>query len=305
MGHPLRASIQIEAEIPKDPWSLSGDATQLLQVLLNLCLNARDAMPQGGILTLAGENVYFDKAFAGMHPEAKVGPYLLFAVEDSGCGIPPSISDKTFDLFFTTKERGRGTGLGLSTVHGIVKRHGGFVEVSSEVEKGTTFRVYLPTSPSAEVQKAEEAPAFLPSGKGKLILVVEDEASIREITQATLEAHGYQVMTARDGAEAVSLYAQHPGKIQAVITDMAMPVMDCPATIRALQRIQPAVKVIVVSGMAWGKPLAKAISDVMKAFLQKPFTADKLPGNVAEVLWEPEEQKADRSRQSPAPCFVS
>ena len=305
MGHPLRASIQIEAEIPKDLWSLSGDATQLLQVLLNLCLNARDAMPQGGILTLAGENIYFDKAFAGMHPEAKVGPYLLFAVEDSGCGISPSISDKTFDLFFTTKERGRGTGLGLSTVHGIVKRHGGFAEVSSEVEKGTTFRVYLPTSPSAEVQKAEEAPAFLPSGKGELILVVEDEASIREITQDTLEAHGYQVMTARDGAEAVSLYAQHPGKIQAVITDMAMPVMDGPATIRALQRIQPAVKVIAVSGMAWDKPLAEAISDAMKAFLQKPFTAGKLPGNVAEVLWEPEEQKADRSRQSPAPCFVS
>jgi CheY-like chemotaxis protein len=198
-------------------------------------------------------------------------------------GISPSISDKTFDLFFTTKERGRGTGLGLSTVHGIVKRHGGFVEVSSEVEKGTTFRVYLPSSPSAEVQKAEEAPAFLPSGEGELILVVEDEASVREVIQATLEAHGYRVMTASDGSEAVALYAQHQEEIQAVITDMAMPFMDGPSTIRVLQRINPQVKIIAISGMDYDRLLTDA-SENVKAFLPKPFTTKRLLRTLREVL---------------------
>ena len=235
-------SITIATEIGKDLWSLQGDPAQLHQVLLNLCLNAKDAMEKGGKLTLSAENISLDEAYAGMHPSAQAGPYLLFTVADTGKGIPPEHLDRIFDPFFTTKERGQGTGLGLSTVHGIVKGH------------------------------------------GELILVVEDEASIREIIQVALEAYGYQVMTACDGTEAVSLYAQHPGEIKVVITDMAMPIMDGAATIRALAKINPSVKVIATSGMDEERMLAEASRAAAKAFLQKPFTADRLLRTVAEVL---------------------
>jgi PAS domain S-box-containing protein len=277
-------SITIETEIGKDLWSLQGDPTQLHQVLLNLCLNAKDAMEKGGKLTLSAENLSLDEAYAGMHPSAQVGPYLLFTVADTGKGIPPEHLDRIFDPFFTTKERGQGTGLGLSTVHGIVKGHGGFLNVYSELGRGTKFRVYLPASPSAEMAKAKKERAPLPSGKGELILVVEDEASIREITQAALEACGYQVMAACDGSEAVALYAQHGKEIQAVITDMAMPIMDGAATIRALQKMNPEIKVIATTGMDADKVVSEMNREVVKAFLQKPFTAERLLRTLAEVL---------------------
>jgi len=277
-------SITIATEIRKDLWSLQGDPTQLHQVLLNLCLNAKDAMEKGGKLTLSAENLALDEAYAGMHPSAQAGPYLLFTVADTGKGIPPEHLDRIFDPFFTTKERGQGTGLGLSTVHGIVKGHGGFLNVYSELGRGTQFHVYLPASPTAEMAKAEKERDPLPWGQGELILVVEDEASIREITQAALEACGYQVMTAADGSEAVALYAQHGKEIRTVITDMAMPIMDGPATIRALQKMNPKIKVIATTGMDADKVVSEMNREVVKAFLQKPFTAERLLRTVAEVL---------------------
>ncbi len=277
-------TIVIETEIPPDLWPLSGDAAQLQQVLMNLCINAKDAMSQGGTLTLSTRNFSADEAYARMHPEAKVGPYVVFSVEDTGSGIPPSRLEKIFDPFFTTKERGQGTGLGLSIVHAIVKSHGGFVRVHSEEGKGTKFLVMLPASPSAEMAEAEKEKPPLPAGNGELILVVEDEASIREITQATLETYGYRVIPAEDGSEAVALYAQHRGEIQAVITDMAMPIMDGAATIRALQKMNPAVKIIASSGMDAERMVAETPGLKVKAFLQKPFTADRLLRTLAEVL---------------------
>jgi len=277
-------SIQIQTEIPQDLWPLSGDATQLHQVLMNLCLNARDAMPKGGTLSLSARNVTFDPSYAAMHPDAKIGPYLLFSVEDTGAGIAPEHLQRIFDPFFTTKERDQGTGLGLATASAIVKGHGGFLQVSSELGKGTKFLVFLPASPSAETAKAEEEKASLPTGKGELILLVEDEASVREIIQVALEAYGYQVITACDGAEAVSLYAQHPGEIQVVITDMAMPIMDGATTIRALAKIDPSVKVIAISGAEWEQKAAEASGLAVQVFLQKPFTAKRLLRAVAEVL---------------------
>jgi hypothetical protein len=209
---------------------------------------------------------------------------VVFSVEDTGCGIPPDLLEKIFDPFFTTKQRGVGTGLGLSVVHGIVRGHGGFVEASSEVGKGTQFLVFVPACPSAQTVAPEEEKVPLPSGKGELILVVEDEAPIREIMQMTLETFGYQVMTASDGAEAVSLYAQYPREIRAVITDMAMPIMDGTATIRALQRMDTAVKVIATSGLDAERMAAKVTELPVKAFLQKPFTAEKLLRTLAKVL---------------------
>src|SRR2546422_6496534 len=183
-----------------------------------------------------------------MNVGAKAGPYVVIRVSDTGTGMPPGVIDKIFDPFFTTKEVGKGTGLGLSTVLGIVKSHGGFVNVYSEVGKGTRFSVYLPAAET--VQGAEPAQVeAVPTGQGELVLVVDDEATIREITKATLEAHGYRIVTAADGAEALALYAQHRDQIRLVLTDMMMPVMDGPATIRALRNLDPQIPIIAASGL--------------------------------------------------------
>jgi PAS domain S-box-containing protein len=277
-------SIAIEVEIPEDLWPLIGDTTKLHQALMNLCINARDAMEKGGTLLLSVRNFFSDDAYAKMHPEARVGPYLVFSVKDTGCGIPPSHLEKIFDPFFTTKESGMGTGLGLSTTQAIVKDHGGFIRIHSQVGKGTKFLVFLPASPTADMAKAEKERTPLPSGHGELILVVEDEASIREITQVTLETFGYRVVSAADGSEAVALYVQHKGEIQLLLTDMAMPVMDGLATMRALHRMNPHLKVIAVSGAEWEDKAAEATGLSVQAFLHKPYTAERLLRTVGEVM---------------------
>ena len=276
-------SLQILTKIPPDLWSIAGDTTQLYQVLLNLCLNAKDAVPEGGTLTLSAENVSLDEAYAKMHLDAHPGPYVALAVSDTGRGIAAEIRDRIFDPFFTTKEKGQGTGLGLSTVHGIVKGHGGFVRVYSEAGKGTQFKVYLPASPAPETIQIEEEPGPLALGNEELILVAEDEASIRESIKIILDAHGYRPILASDGAEAIYLYSQHGKEIQAVITDMAMPFMDGPSTIRVLQRINPQVKIIAISGMDYDRLLTDA-SENVKAFLPKPFTTKRLLRTLREVL---------------------
>ena len=280
-------SIQIEAELPDGLWSLHGNPTQLHQVLLNLCVNAKDAMPQGGTLTLFAENVSLDEAYAGIHPEARPGAYVLLGAKDTGGGIPASILEKIFDPFFTTKERGKGTGLGLSTVHGIVKDHGGFVSVKSEVGAGTTFHIYLPASSGPERVSEKEKPPSLSVGGGELILVAEDEASVREITQMTLEIYGYQVISAPNGKEVVALYAQHRDRIQAVLIDMVMPIMNGPETIRALQALNPEVRVIVTSGTDSEQVTGAEDGPKARAFLPKPFTAEGLLKTLAEVLRTP------------------
>ncbi|MDL5502128.1 MAG: ATP-binding protein, partial [Candidatus Methanoperedens sp.] len=206
-------SIEIRTDIPKDLHTVSGDATQLHQVIMNLCVNARDAMPDGGILNISAENFFIDENYAQMNTEAKVGSYVAISVSDTGIGIPPKILDRIFEPFFTTKEFGKGTGLGLSTALAIVKSHGGFINVYSEVGNGTTFRVYLPAT-LAEMQNVEEDQLELLTGHGEFILIAEDEDSVREVTISTLENNGYNVLAANDGADAVALYAQNKDKIK-------------------------------------------------------------------------------------------
>jgi PAS domain S-box-containing protein len=212
-------SIEIRIDIQKDLHAISGDSTQLHQVLMNLCVNARDAMSDGGILSISTENFLIDENYARMNTEAKIGWYVVITVSDTGTGIPPKIVNRIFEPFFTTKEHGKGTGLGLSTSLGIVKSHDGFINVYSEVGKGTKFSVYLPAITTNKGQNAEDEPGFL-SGQGELVLIVDDEAPIREITRTTLEAYGYRVITAIDGAEAVVLYAQNKGEISVVLMDI-------------------------------------------------------------------------------------
>jgi CheY-like chemotaxis protein len=269
-------SIMIRVSAPKNLWTINGDATQLYQVLMNLCVNARDAMPNGGMLKLEAKNTILDEQYARMHVDAKPGPYILLSVSDSGTGIPPGIIEKIFEPFFTTKELGRGTGLGLSTVVGIVKSHGGFVNVYSEVGKGTTFSVYIPAVESAETQHASEEPEALPRGNGEMVLVVDDELAVREITKTTLEHYGYRVLVVNDGTEAVVLYAQRGVEFAAVVTDMMMPYMDGAATIRALQKLNPLIKMIAVSGLVENQKITEITDSKSVKFIQKPFTTEKL-----------------------------
>src|SRR5581483_3975240 len=253
------------------------DPTQLHQVLMNLCVNARDAMPNGGRLKISIENVELDQIYADMNPDARAGRYILLSVEDSGSGIPAEIREKIFEPFFTTKEVGSGTGLGLSTTLGIVKSHGGFINLYTEPGKGTCFKIYLPASADlGPPQSTRPASPELPRGNGELVLVVDDEEPVREITRRTLEKYNYLVLVATNGAEAIAQYAKRSPEIAVVITDMAMPVMDGHATVHALRTINPDVKIIGCSGHASNDEIAKALGAGLSHFLPKPFTAEAL-----------------------------
>jgi two-component system, cell cycle sensor histidine kinase and response regulator CckA len=277
-------NIQLAMSTPNALPCIMGDATQLHQVLLNLCVNARDAMPQGGNLAVSIEGIELDAQYAAMNPDARAGHYVLLRVSDTGSGIAPEVQEKIFEPFYTTKEVGRGTGLGLSTVMSIVRNHGGFLRVQSEVGKGATFEVYLP----AVVAENQEAPAATrPAGRrgrGETILVVDDERIVREITRVTLEDTGYHVLTAEDGTEALAMYAKQGETIDLVLTDLVMPYLDGASTIRAMQRLNPRVKVIACTGLNTEEKRAGARTLVDVPLLEKPFTASMLLTKLGEVL---------------------
>ncbi|MBI4419125.1 MAG: response regulator, partial [Ignavibacteriales bacterium] len=252
---------------------------------LNLCINARDAMPKGGTLTLAVENQILG-LYAYLSPGLSPGPYVEMSVTDTGVGIPKEIQDRIFDPFFSTKSPERGTGLGLSTVAGIVQNHGGFVSVESEPGKGSKFKLYLPAVRKQETAKAEKEIQVLPPGRGETILVAEDESALREITKETLESFGYRVLTAGDGAEAVSIYVQNKDTISLVLCDITMPIMDGPSAIRALIKTNPSVKVIVVSGHTEGEKLKEDLSPNVRNFIAKPYVVETLLKTIDKVLHE-------------------
>jgi PAS domain S-box-containing protein len=277
-------SIMIKTEIPKDLWPLVGDATQLHQVLMNLCVNARDAMPEGGELTMAASNTRLDEAYAKMNIEAKPIRYVVLKVEDTGTGMPPGVLEKIFDPFFTTKAPGKGTGLGLSTVRSIVQSHGGFLNVYSQIGKGTSFKVYIPAAEQGSVAAAASAPEGIPMGNGELILVVEDEVSLRDITRQILESYGYRVLVAPDGTEALVKLLEKVTEVRLVITDMMMPYMDGATTIRAVRKVNPGMPIIATSGLMAGEQAREAQSLGVQAFLPKPYTAETLMRTIQEVL---------------------
>lgn len=274
-------SITIERDFPRDLWTVSADATQLHQIFMNLVVNARDAMPDGGILRIKAKNKFIDRSYAKMNIEAKVGSYVVVTIADTGIGISERIIDRIFDPFFTTKEVGKGTGLGLSTVLGIVKNHGGFVEVSSEINKGTKFKVYLP-SIEGDISPISEGKE-LPKGNNELILVVDDEVAICEIIKTTLETYNFRVITAKDGIEAIAVYVQQKKEINIVLIDMMMPSMDGATAIRTLQHINPQVKIIAMSGLVSNQALAQSSGAGIQGFLTKPFSADELLNTLEKV----------------------
>lgn len=274
-------SIGFSINIKSDLWAIVGDATHLHQVLMNLVVNARDAMPDGGTLKISAENVFIDEHYARMNIEASVGPYIRITVADTGIGMSPEVVDRIFEPFFTTKEFGKGTGLGLSTVRGIITTHGGFVNVSSNIGRGTEFQVFLPAVEATATPLAENLE--LPKGNGELVLVVDDEAPILETIKISLETYNYKVLTASDGIEAIALYAQYKDEISVVLVDMMMPSMDGALTIRALQKMNPHVLIIGVSGLVAGDKLMEAAR--VKAFLSKPYTTKELLQTLHSILF--------------------
>lgn len=267
-----------------DLWPLTGDDTRIHQMLLNLCVNARDAMTGGGTLTVEAENVQIDAIYAAGQLEANPGPYVRITVQDEGTGIPGENIEKIFDPFFTTKEAAGGTGLGLATTLVTVKDHGGFIEVASKPGCGTQFRIHLPAQPDAENQPRDERERDLPRGANQLVLVVDDELPVREITCRTLEDFGYRVLQAAHGAEAASLYARHRDGIDVVLTDMIMPVMDGASTIRVIRKIDPDARVIACSGVNSRFDATHARNCGADLFLPKPYDTETLLRCLLQVL---------------------
>jgi PAS domain S-box-containing protein len=284
MQETLPKSIEIHYQIPGGLSVISADATQVHQVLMNLCVNARDSMPNGGSITIRAENIFLDENYAKMHLEAKPGRFVVITVSDTGTGMPPDVLSRIFEPFFTTKDMTKGTGLGLSTALTIVKSHGGFINVYSEPGKGSQFAVYFPSQEIDEQSVIGFGRTDLPVGHGELILVVDDEEAILQITASTLETFGYKVLTAADGTEAIPVYAQRRDEIAVVLTDMLMPFMDGPATIRALQKMNPKVRIIAASGLTAGHKPGESALEGVKLFLSKPYTAERLLKAIADVL---------------------
>jgi PAS domain S-box-containing protein len=290
LTHTLPKNIRIHVETAPDLRSTMGDPTQLAQILMNLCVNARDAMPQGGTLTVSAANAEVSEEQARLNPGARAGPHVLLTVTDTGCGMTAQVLAKVFEPFFTTKVQGRGTGLGLSTVSGIVRSHGGFVGVYSEPGKGSRFDVYLPAPEAGAMEAMPAERPDLPAGRGELILVIDDEEPILLLARTVLERRGYRVLTASRGAEGVETY-RRSGEVRAVLLDMMMPGLDGLATLRMLLEIDPKARVIAASGLKAGGRVADAVAAGALLFLQKPYTEEQLLRALAEILRDGEGER--------------
>jgi PAS domain S-box-containing protein len=277
----IELAVRCGPELPM----VQGDATQLHQVLLNLCVNARDAMPNGGTLTLEAQRQEVDAAYASSVPDAKPGKYLVLRVRDTGTGIPPEIIDRIFDPFFTTKETGKGTGLGLSTVMGILKGHGGFLQVYSKPGQGSTFAVYLPAEEGAGGGTEHGTKAAVEfCGQGETILFVDDEPLLRQVAGAVLQRLNFKPLTAADGANGLMQVAQQHTELRAIITDLHMPHMDGLAFVRALRQLLPDIPVVVASGRMDDATAAEFNALGVTSHMDKPFTEEQLAEALKSVL---------------------
>jgi two-component system cell cycle sensor histidine kinase/response regulator CckA len=283
LGDTFAKSIDIQSYLGRDLWPIRGDVTELHQVLLNLCVNARDAMPQGGQLTLAADNVTLKNenmpADAGLAP----GPYVMLSVTDTGTGIPPEVLPRIFEPFFTTKSPDKGTGLGLSTVNNIIKHHNGHLQVQSETGKGTRFTIYLPAIQTAETAAAPDT-VILPAGNGELIMVVDDEEAVRELTKTTLESYGYRVIAAANGFLGITCFEEFQNEIRVVVSDTDMPFSNGLAAIRSMQQIKPDIRIILASGGQRDTQFFRRIDATHLKELPKPYTVEALLNAVAEAV---------------------
>jgi len=277
-------SIKLEADLEKNLYLIEGDPSQINQVLMNVCVNAKDAMPEGGTLTVQTQNLTLDDMFCKTHPETTPGKYVLLSVNDTGCGMTEEIQKRIFEPFFSTKTNGeiKHSGLGLATVYGIVRNHKGIIDVYSEVGEGTTFKIYLPAG--EKEQEVKTAPAEeIRKGEGK-ILIVDDEDTVRGMAKRLLEHLGYSVITARNGQEGVDLYAERHAEIDAVVLDMIMPGMGGRDAFVRMKEINPNIKALLSSGYAQNGKAQEIIDMGVKGFLQKPYTVKDMAQKLGEVL---------------------
>jgi signal transduction histidine kinase/ActR/RegA family two-component response regulator len=275
--------IEVQRHFPKDLWNVNGNATELHQILLNLCVNARDAMPRGGLLVISAENVVLSEQLTA---DTLPGSYVAMTVSDTGVGIPPEVRSRLFEPFFTTKGPNKGTGLGLSTVASIVQRHKGFMELKSEVGKGTEFKIFIPAAPAIEPQHNGLDPSTLPSGHGELILFVDDEKSILEIGKTALENYGYGVVTAGNGLEAVAAFELHKGQLSLIVMDTDMPYLDGVGALHDIRKTGSKVPIVLATATS---PDTVHLSRAELAVVQKlikPYGIPDLLHLVANVLRE-------------------
>jgi len=278
----LHDRIEVRTRFPEDLPEVEGDPAQLQQVVLNLCMNAKDAMPQGGILTLElGETLAGDPTSQGP-PDLR--RYVVLTVRDTGVGMDEYVKSRVFEPFFTTKEPGKGTGLGMAMVYGIVRNHGGFVDLHSEVGKGTTVQVYLPVPVESQPQPEEEVATGVAEGSGELILVVDDEEPLCNLLREVLTRRGYRVLVARSGEEAIDLYQQWREEVDLVILDMVMPGMSGSEVFEALLRLNPRTRVLLSSGYTQEGAAGELLRKGARGFLQKPYLITELTAKVREVL---------------------
>jgi PAS domain S-box-containing protein len=285
--HTFPKGIKVNSKVEEGVEYIQGNLTQLHQVLLNLCLNSRDAMPSGGKLILHVQMEEISSRQTRLYPWIKPGWFARIDVSDTGEGMSPQVQEKIFEPFFTTKKVGQGTGLGLSVVHSIIKSHHGFIEVTSELGKGSTVSIYLPVD-AAILSRSERTPeAKIPRGHGEQVLVIDDEESIRMLTREILESHNYQVLTAKSGIDALRLFKEHRNEIKVVLTDMIMPEMDGVATIQSLRSLDETVPIIATSGLATEEPLLDdSIRSKIQASVPKPFTGPELLRVINRLLEE-------------------
>ncbi|WP_281797081.1 hybrid sensor histidine kinase/response regulator [Desulforhabdus amnigena] len=273
------------AWLPKtDLWPVKMDPSQIDQLLVNLCVNARDAIADVGKITIETQMVTLDKAYYDDHMEFAPGDFVVLAVSDNGCGMNKEIQDKLFEPFFTTKAERQGTGLGLATVHGIVKQNKGFVNVYSEPGKGTTFKIYLPRHVDNVVDPQEESLAEIAMGHGETILIVEDEVAILNLSRAMLERLGYTLLTASTVNEAMRLAEEHSGEIHLLITDVIMPEMNGRDLADQMHTLYPDIKILFMSGYTANVIAHHGVLDEEVRFIQKPFSIEELAAKVREAL---------------------
>ena len=280
-------ALKLRHLVAPDIWPAQGNPTQVHQVLLNLCVNARDAMPHGGTLRITAINRLLGDVEAARIPGGRPGAWLLIEVSDTGTGIPPDILEKIWTPFFTTKAEGDGTGLGLSTVRGILYKHNGFIDVSTEVGKGLSFRVFLPAVLDSAPRPAETGQSTISRGEGELVLVVDDEDGIREVLASWLRKHGYRVASCCDGVEALSWFKDHGSEAAIVVTDVDMPQLGGLGLIRALLQLRPDLRILSMSGLSGTHSESSDSREVRKistAFLGKPFAAEEFLRTVYRVL---------------------
>jgi two-component system sensor histidine kinase EvgS len=265
-------------------WTVKVDPTQIDQILANLCVNARDAIDGVGRITIRSENCIVDEAHRNRHPGFAIGEYVVLTVSDDGCGIGKDALDQIFEPFYTTKTVGEGTGLGLATVYGIVKQNDGFIDVHSEPDRGSTFKIYLPRSGDATVKARTPAATTTPAGKGETVLLVEDEADVLEVGRELLEELGYQVLTAGKPSEAIGLAEAHAAKLRLLITDVVMPEMNGRELAQQIQTTIPGLKCLFTSGYTTDVIAHHGILHEDVNFLHKPFSLDDLAGKLQQVL---------------------